>query len=365
MQRVRLIAIGALIALILLALAWSLLSGWWRALPEGLLAASGRIEGDEVVIAPKIAGQVILVNKDKGDLVQPGDLLARLSSDQLQAQLERAREELKYWEHQVYQAKVNLEYNERNVPATISEREARVETMRARQQEAAAHFEKNRLDYHRYQALFARGVIPKRQLDEAQAAYLATQAILEATTKGLAEAQAQLKQARLLLRTIEIRRAEYEAAQAGFKAARASVKEAEANLEDTFIYSPCRGVILTREIEPGEVVNPGTPLFTLVDLDKLYLKVYINEPDIGKIRLGQEARVYVDAFPDKAFKARVFRVAQRAEFTPKYVETREERVKLVFAVELRVENPHGYLKPGMPGDAVIRLKEGVPWQRPR
>lgn len=103
----------------------------------------------------------------------------------------------------------------------------------------------------------------------------------------------------------------------------------------------------------------------MVDLNKLYLKVYINEPDIGKIRLGQEARIYVDAFPDRAFPAHVSRVAQRAEFTPKYVETREERVKLVFAVELLAENPEGYLKPGMPGDGVIRVQEEVAWQRPR
>jgi HlyD family secretion protein len=348
-----------------LALAWSWLSGWWHTLPEGLLAASGRIEGDEVVIAPKVAGQVLLVNKDKGDPVQPGELLVRISSDQLQAQVERAREQLKQWEHQVHQARINLEYTERQVPATIIEREARVGTMTARRQEAAANYEKNRLDYQRYQALFDRRVIPKRQLDEVKAAYLATQAILAATTKELAEAQAQLQQARLLLRTIEMRRAEYEAAQAGFKAAQAAVKEAEANFNDTFIYGPSRGTVLTREVEPGEVVNPGTPLFTMVDLDKLYLKVFINEPDIGKIHLGQEGRIYVDAFPDQAFEARVSRVAQQAEFTPKYVETREERVKLVFAVELRAENPQGYLKPGMPGDGVIRLKEGVPWQRPR
>lgn len=365
MPRAKQLAVGSLAVLLVMALVWSLLSGWWYALPVGLLAASGRIEGDEVVIAPKVAGQVILVTKDKGDLVQPGELLARLSSDQLQAQLERAREQLKHWEHQVQQARVNLEYTERQVPATIAEREAQVEAMIARRQEAAALYDKNLLDLQRYQALFARRVIPRQRLDEVQAAYLAAQAVLAATTKGVAEARAQLQQARLLPKTIDIRRAEYEAAQASYKAAQAAVKEAEANVQDTFIYAPCRGTILTRGVETGEVVNPGTPLFTIVDLDKLYLKVYINEPDIGKIYLGQEARIYVDAFPEQAFKARVSRVAQRAEFTPKYVETRAERVKLVFAVELLTENQQGYLKPGMPGDGVIRIKEDVPWQRPR
>lgn len=125
------------------------------------------------------------------------------------------------------------------------------------------------------------------------------------------------------------------------------------------------GRVLTRTIELGEWVNVGTPLFTLVDLNQLYLKVYIPEPQIGLVALEQEARVYVDAYLEQAFPARVTKVAQQAEFTPKNVETREERVKLVFAVEVSLqENPGGVLKPGMPGDAVIRWKPETPWRQP-
>lgn len=125
------------------------------------------------------------------------------------------------------------------------------------------------------------------------------------------------------------------------------------------------GRVLTRTIELGEWVNVGTPLFTLVDLNQLYLKVYIPEPQIGLVALEQEARVYVDAYLEQAFPARVTKVAQQAEFTPKNVETREERVKLVFAVEVSLqENPGGVLKPSMPGDAVIRWKPETPWRQP-
>jgi HlyD family secretion protein len=236
--------------------------------------------------------------------------------------------------------------------------------MAARQTEAAALFEKNFLDFNRYRSLWARRVIAQKQFDEVKASYKVAAAQQTVTRQELAQAQAGLRQARLLPQKVEMKRAEWQAAQASLEAAQASVKEAEANLQDTKIYAPAPGVILTKEVEMGEVVNPGTPLFTLVDFNKLYLKVYINEPDIGKIRLGQEARIYIDAFPDKAFQAKISRVSQRAEFTPKYVETRQERVKLVFAVELRAENQEGFLKPGMPGDAVIRLKEDIPWQRP-
>ena len=131
---------------------------------------------------------------------------------------------------------------------------------------------------------------------------------------------------------------------------------------DFAIHSPIAGTILTRTVERGERVSEGTPLFTLVDLDRLYVKIYVPEPSIGKVALGQEARVYVDAYPGRAFAARVSRVSQEAEFTPKNVETREERVKLVFAVEVALaENPGGVLKPGMPADAVVRTQADAPW----
>jgi HlyD family secretion protein len=359
------LAIGVIVGLFVLALGVSLLQRWWYALPEGLLVASGRIEGDETVIAPKIAGKLVGVYKDKGDSVEPGELLARLDSEQITAQLQRAQEEADFWQKKVDQARVDLEYTQHNVRATIAESEAQVGVDTARVQEANAVLVKNRLDYHRYRSLFSRKVVPKRQLDQVTSAYQASEASYQASKKELARAQAQLQQARLLLKTVTMKQDAYKAAQASFKAAQAAVQEAQANLNDTYIYGPSRGTILTKEVEPGEVVVPGTPLFTMVNMDKLYLKVYINEPEIGKIRLGQKARIYVDAFSDRAFKAQISRVAQRAEFTPKYVETREERVKLVFAVELRAENSEGYLKPGMPGDGVIRVKEGVPWQRPR
>ncbi|MFP3867156.1 MAG: HlyD family secretion protein [Desulfobacteraceae bacterium] len=359
------IVIVSFATLLILALVASLLYRWWQALPEGLLVASGRIEGDEVVIAPKLAGKVVLVNKDKGDPVEPGELLARLDSDQITAQLHRAQEEAKYWQEQVEQSRIDLDYSESHVHASIAESQARVEALAARVAEADAVYVKNRLDYDRYRALFGRQVIPKQQLDQATSTYHASRASLQASKKELQQARAQLQQARLLLQTVDMKRQAYQAARASLAAAQAVVREAQANLDDTYIYGPSPGTILTKEVEPGEVVNAGTPLFTMVDLTKLYLKVYINEPDIGKIRLGQKARIYVDAFPDRPFPAQISRVAQRAEFTPKYVETREERVKLVFGVELKAENQEGYLKPGMPGDGVIRVQEGVPWQRPR
>lgn len=357
--------VAGIIILILVALGLGLLSQWWRAVPDGLLLASGRIEGDEVVIAPKVPGRVVMVSKYRGETVIAGEVLVRLSSEQIQAQLDRAREQERYWQERVLQTRIDLDYTARQVNTEIAAAQARLAAAQARIQEAAAELVRSRQDFQRYDALLARRVIPQQKLDEATALFKAAAARQEAASQELAQADALLQQARLLPHTVQLKRQEWQSAQANLAAAQAQVREAAANLADTIISAPADGVLLTRQVEPGEIVNPGTPLFTLVNLQQLYLKVFINEPDIGKIRLGQEARIYVDAFPERFFPAFVSRVSPRAEFTPKYVETREERVNLVFAVELRADNPEGYLKPGMPGEALLRWKDTVPWRRPR
>ncbi len=165
--------------------------------------------------------------------------------------------------------------------------------------------------------------------------------------------------------TLEIARLEVDVQTATLREARSSLAEQQRYLDEMTVRAPAPGTVLVRTIERGEWVQPGSPLFTMVDLGQLYLKVYVPEPEIGKLALDRPARVYVDAFPQRSFPARVSKIASEAEFTPKNVETREERVKLVFAVELALaENPGGVLKPGMPADAVVRLQDGPEWITP-
>ena len=114
-------------------------------------------------------------------------------------------------------------------------------------------------------------------------------------------------------------------------------------------------------IEPGEYIVPGTPIIILVDMNELYMKAYISEADIGKIRLGNPARIYVDSFPDRFFSAIVSEISQQAEFTPKTVYIKDERVKLVFGIKLDIADSEGYLKPGMPGDAKVLWESGTTW----
>jgi HlyD family secretion protein len=164
---------------------------------------------------------------------------------------------------------------------------------------------------------------------------------------------------------VERARLEVDVQSAALREARAQLAEQQQYMNEMTVRAPSDGTVLVRTVERGEWVQPGTPLFTMVDLNQLYLKIYVPEPDIGKIVHDQAARVFVDAFPQRFFAARVSKIASEAEFTPKNVETREERVKLVFAVELALdENPGNVLKPGMPADAVVRLEDGPAWITP-
>ena len=192
-----------------------------------------------------------------------------------------------------------------------------------------------------------------------------TEASLAQAERELARNQKLMTDGFITLQMMERTRLEADVQSAALREAKASLAEQQRYLDEMTVRAPTTGTVLVRTIERGEWVQPGTPLFSMVDLNQLYLKIYVPEPDIGKIVHDQPARVYVDAFPDRFFPARVSKIASEAEFTPKNVETREERVKLVFAVELALdENPGGVLKPGMPADAVVRLEDGPDWISP-
>lgn len=285
-------------------------------IPHGLLLLSGRIEGRETNISPKIQGRILKLYKDEGDKVKAGELLCEIDSEQLNARYKAAYETAEASYSAIAQAKANF-------------------------MKANAYYERAKNDFERYSSLLKEELVSKSEFDRVKSQYSSAKAELEATSKAIAQAEA------------------------SYRAAQQRLKEALADLNETKIYSPVDGVILSRPVETGEVVNPGTVLYVVVDLNRLYVKVYVPEPDIGKIKLGLPARVYIDAYPDRFFKGRITKIYEQAEFTPKNVETKEERVKLVFGVEVSVDNPDGVLKPGMPADVVIKWKDEAPWIKPR
>jgi len=342
---------------------WLLRPGSKRDNAAVVIVASGRIEGRETTLAPKaqIQGRIKTLLVNEGDAVKKDQLLAEIESDQLNARYQNATDTASVLQTQVEQASLDLELTIKNTAARIAAAEAEVSVAQAQLRRAKSVQNNAKLNYERYATLSEEQVVAKSDFDQKRLEFETAAADVNAAEKQANKAEADLALATAAKDTIKIKTKQLNQAQNNYKAALANLEEATANLRDMKIYSPSDGTILSRPVEIGEVVGAGTPMYVMVDMNRLYLKVYIPETDIGKLKLGNEARVYVDAYPGRAFDAHVTKIYQQAEFTPKNVETREERVKLVFGIELSLDNPEAIIKPGMPADGTIRWKEDAPW----
>lgn len=334
--------------------------------PEGLIQANGRIEGDTIAVAGKVAGKIASVEVREGDAVKEGQLLVRLEDAQLRARVDQSIAAVAALESQLVSAKVGLALLRNEVPLTVDAARAAVGQAQAAVTKAEASEQQARRDAERAQNLAARGAASSQQAERAQHALDVAASELTLAREALVHSRKQLALAELGIERIRAKEAEFLALQAQLRQAKAALAEAESVLADLTIRAPIAGVVLARVRQPGEVVSVGAPLLELVDLDQLYLKVFVPGVEIGKLRLGLPAQIYTDAFPDRPFPATVRYIASRAEFTPKEVQTPDERVKLVYAVELYLDaNPEHRLTPGLPADAMIRWKESTPWAKPR
>ena len=337
---------------------------WLRpAPPTGLLSASGRIEGRITTLTPKSGAWVVALHVDEGQPVREGQLLATLDDRAQRERVRAAEEQVNALARKLVAANSQLGMIERQATLQTEQAAATLRESEARLRRARAGLAQAERDAQRAAMLVAKELIAPQEGEHARLrADVEANAVTEAE-EALVSSEKGLALARVGLQQVEILRAERDALARQRAQADAQLAEQRSHVTDFRVQSPIDGRVLTRTVERGERVEAGTPLFTLVDLDRLYVKIYVPEPSIGKVALGQEARVYVDAYPGRAFPAGVSRVSQEAEFTPKNVETREERVKLVFAVEVALrENPDGVLKPGMPADAVIRWQPDAPWR---
>jgi HlyD family secretion protein len=295
--------------------------------------ASGTIEAVEVSVSAKTSGQVEKVLVEEGARVQTGDQLAVIDSDSLAIQLRQA-------EAGVDLARSQLE---------LLLKGARVEDIR-QTEEAAKQAEANLFlageDLKRIRSLFEKESATAKMKQDAEARYQVAQAQYEAAEQALLKV-------RKLSRPEEVRAAQARLAQA--EAGRDLLKK---TIDDATIISPASGIVTHKAVEPGEFVGPGTPLLTIADLGNVRLNIYVTEVELGRVRLGQRAEIRIDSHPDRSLNGTVIFISPEAEFTPKNVQTREERVKLVYRVKIEVPNPESILKPGMPADASIMT--GVP-----
>lgn len=357
----------ALVAAVLVA-GYLALDRWGRArsLPEGLIQANGRIEGDRITVASKFAGRIQEILVREGDRVTKGQVMARLDDAQTRARVAQAEQAWAALEAGAQAAHLELAILNLDVPLAIEGAGQEVRGARAELEKAVAVEKEARSDAERYRRLAAHDNATKQQVDQAELRWEVAKKEISAARSKLSQATHQLSQAELGWKRIRAKEQEVAALERQRDQAEAALEEARSVLADLTIVAPTGGTVTTRMADAGEVVSPGEPLYELVDLDQLYLKVYVPEVQIGRLRLGLPARIYTDAFPDEPFEATVRYIAFRAEFTPKEVQTPDERVKLIYAVKLYLaENPEHRLTPGLPADAVIRWKEEVPWVRPR
>ncbi len=386
-----------LVVILLLAAAGAAAIYTWRGSsrqPANRVVLSGNIELTEVNIAFKTAGRLIERNVDEGDLVKKGQIVARLDRDQLAAQREREAAGEQSAVAQMAQAQTALEWQRSTLAADLEQKradlasiEARLAEMKngARPQEkldakaavdaAASEVERARKDWDRAQILHKNDDISTAQFDQYRNRFESAQAALNqarerealvlagprveqinAQTALVERARATLKMAEA--NSLEMKRREQEIATRRAEIARtkANLALVDTQLAETVAVSPVDGVVLVKAADVGEVLAPGTTVVTIGDIDHPWLRGYINETVLGRVKIGSKARITTDSYPGKVYDGRVTFIASEAEFTPKQIQTQQERVKLVYRIKIEVDNPRHELKSNMPADAEIVLE---------
>ncbi|MES1166481.1 MAG: HlyD family efflux transporter periplasmic adaptor subunit [Pseudomonadota bacterium] len=344
---------------------------------------TGRIEGDDSAIAPKVAGRIVEIRFREGDTVKAGDLIATLDDSQVRARVDQAQAAVAEAEARVRSAQqqvailedqlqgANLQTDQASLDAEsrVAQAEAAVAADEARLAQQEASLKLAVYDRDAYTRLAKEGAVSERQGKQAESTADSQQALVNSARRQVEAARAALQLARASLVNPRIRITQsaglrkqvaqqqplIASAAADAARARAQLAEARENLKDLTIRAPFDGTVVTRSAEPGEVVQAGTPLVTLLDLNKVYLRGFIPEGQIGKVKLGQSARVYLDSNPKQPLEAVVSRVDPQATFTPENTYFRDDRVKQVVGVKLLLKTGLGFAKPGMPADAEIQL----------
>jgi HlyD family secretion protein len=361
--------------------------------PTDRLTVSGNIELTEVNIGFKTAGRLVERTVDEGDNVKKGQIIARLDRDQLAAQRERESAAVASNEAQLVQARTAVDWQRATLEADVETRRADLAAAEARLAElkngsrpqekqdahaaveaANAELDRSQKDWERAQTLYKNDDISTAQRDQYRKNFENAQAMAKSAkerealvlagprAEQIAAQAAQVERARAALKTaeantIELKRREQEITtrRAEIERSRASVTLIDTQLSDTIAVSPVDGVVLVKSADPGEILASGTTVVTVGDIDHPWLRGYINEADLGKVKLGSNVKVTSDSYPGKTYNGRVSFISSQAEFTPKQIQTQQERVKLVYRIKIDVENPNRELKSNMPVDAEILL----------
>lgn len=359
------------------------------------LTFSGNIELTEVQLAFKRAGRLEARCVEEGETVGSGVVVARLDTAELERQRDRALAAVAVAESHLAMLEYEIKFQEENLEASLELRGAELEQANAglrellagsRRQEIAeaeatvqraeTEWTNARSDWERIRGLFKSGVVSDSQEDSARTRFEAAEAThkqarerlalvregprgerIEAGRAAVERAKAGLRAAQAAEIEIKRKKLERQVRRAELDGANAELALIEIQLADTVLVAPLTGVVLSKSAEPGEILAAGTPVVTLGDLDHPWVRAYISETDLGRVRLGDRAVVKSDTFPDKVYEGRVSFIASEAEFTPKQIQTREERTKLVYRIKIDLPNPDHELKLNMPVEGEILTRQ--------
>lgn len=387
--------IPAVVVVVLVAVAATYLVRRWNGEGDGLLAFSGNVELTEVKISFKTAGRLIELLVKEGDAVTKGMVIARLDRDQLLSQRDAQRAVLASAQSQLTQLLTSVDYQREMLEGGLASSKADLQQADARLREllagsrsqeiqlARAAVEATRADqsraasdWQRAQTLYKNDDISTSQHDQFRMQYERASALLKQSEQQLAlvlegprketieAARAQVERSKAAGRLadaprLELKRRQQEgdARRADIERARAQLALIESQLADTEIISPTDGVVLVKSAEPGETVAAGGTVVTLGDIEHPWLRGYVNETELGRLKLGARVKVATDSYPGRTYEGRVSFISSEAEFTPKQIQTPEERVKLVYRIKVDLPNPRRELKLNMPADAEILLDE--------
>jgi len=289
---------------------------------------SGNVEAHESLVSFKVSGRIVALPVEEGQALKVGQLLARLDNDDY-------RQEVAMDEAALHVRNRQLDL------AEAGSREQDIKAAHEAVQDARADLEQKQKDFERYDALYKKEEIPAQTRDQAQTNVLRAKATLARLEQNYSELQEGTRKEEIAVNRANKHQAEQ------------TLEMARIRLGYTTLLAPLNGVVLVRQAELGEVVSPGTPVVTLADLDHIWVRVYLPEPDLGRVRWGQEVSVRTDTYPGKTYRGKISFISSEAEFTPKSVQTSKERVTLVYRMKVDVENPNYELKPGMPADVFL------------
>lgn len=372
-------------------------STWYFLLrpPTTSLRLSGRIEGYETDIGPKVAGRVNAVAVREGDAVRKGQVIVQMDDAEIQAQLKgatarllstqqqelQARLQINVLESQIQEQELSLQQSQGDAKGRIFQAEGSVASSIAQFNQAEAQLQQAKSELKlattnrdRFATLLKQGAVNQQQFDQAQTTFETTQATVQSRQASLNSfrklvdsAQGQLLQAQSTAFNPGIRNAQLAglhtqlaqsklklaAAQADVNNAKAAQQEIQSKSADLNIFSPIDGVVTTRNVEPGAVVTSGKTLLTIINPNYVYLRGFVPEGNLHKVKIGQKAKVFLDSASHKPLSAKVAAIDTQASFTPENIYFQQDRVKQVFGVKISIDHPAGFAKPGMPADAEI------------